>query len=123
MDHFKAFNDREGHLAGDEALKKITRIVSKNLRKTDIFARYGGEEFIILMLETQVPIALEICDRLRSLIEFSSFPGKEDDAFLTVSMGLAGFPEGGKTVEDLVKSADHSLYLAKEQGRNRIIAG
>lgn len=123
VDHFKAFNDMEGHVCGDEALRKIAQTLAKNLRKSDILGRYGGEEFVILMPETPIPNAREICERLRATIETTSFEGKQNAAFLTVSIGLSGFPEHGEMTETLIKAADHALYQAKERGRNRVVAG
>ncbi len=120
VDHFKAYNDMEGHVSGDEALKKIAQFFQNNLRKTDVLARYGGEEFILLMPETALPGAQEICERLRGAIERTSFEGKEKDAFLTVSIGVTQIPAGPATPEEIVKAADAALYEAKQDGRNRL---
>ncbi len=121
VDHFKTFNDMEGHVCGDEALKKIAQLFVSNVRKTDLVARYGGEEFVLLMPETKLDNAFDKLDRLRTLIEATVFQGKEDKAFLTVSIGLAGFPDDGENVETLVKVADAALYEAKNSGRNRVV--
>lgn len=122
VDHFKPFNDTEGHVFGDQALKKLTEVLRKNLRTTDILGRYGGEEFLLIMPETSISSAIEICDRLRSIVEKTEFNGKNGIRRLTISMGLAGFPEKGKTAEELINIADKSLYEAKRQGRNKVIA-
>jgi len=122
VDHFKSFNDMEGHVCGDEALKKIAQFFQNNLRRTDILARYGGEEFILLMPETPVAGAQEICERLRSAIERTTFPGKSKEAFLTVSIGLTQIPLSATSPEEVVRTADAALYEAKQEGRNRLVA-
>lgn len=121
VDHFKKFNDTEGHVLGDEALKKIAQNLSANLRKSDAVGRYGGEEFMLVLPETKVQSAKEIAERLRSGIEKMSFQGKKEEAFLTISIGLAAFPDFGKSSEELVQAADHSLFVAKQRGRNQIV--
>lgn len=122
VDHFKLYNDMEGHVRGDEALKKIAQYFFGNLRKTDLVARFGGEEFILLMTETPLEGALEICERLRSGIESTAFHGAKGDAFLTVSIGIALVPLTSGTPEEVVQLADTALYEAKQAGRNRVVA-
>ncbi len=121
VDHFKVFNDMEGHVCGDEALKKTTALLGSNLRKTDFLGRYGGEEFLILMPETPLNVALETALRLRMAIENAVFQGKSKPAYLTVSIGLAGFPQHGRVPKMLIERADQALYDAKHSGRNRIV--
>jgi diguanylate cyclase (GGDEF)-like protein len=121
VDHFKKFNDSEGHVLGDEALKKIAQAFCTNLRKSDAVGRYGGEEFLLVLPETKLQSAKEIAERLRYNIEKISFQGQKEEAYLTVSMGLAAFPEHGISADDLVQAADHGLYMAKQQGRNQIV--
>ncbi len=121
VDHFKKFNDMEGHLYGDQALKTIAQTLSTQVRKTDMIARYGGEEFILMMPETGPDGGFEKCQRLRAAIEALTLQGKQQEAFLTVSIGLACFPEHGASPENLVEAADNALYQAKEQGRNRVV--
>jgi|688.fasta_scaffold107459_3 diguanylate cyclase (GGDEF)-like protein len=121
VDHFKHFNDTEGHVLGDEALKKIAQVFSGNLRKSDALARYGGEEFIIMMPETKLGSGNEICERLRAAVEAISFQGQQRSAYLTVSIGLCEFPESGEGSEDLIEAADKALYEAKQAGRNRVM--
>lgn len=121
VDQFKFFNDTEGHVFGDEALKKIAQCFHSNLRKSDVVARYGGEELVILMPETRSQQGREICERLRMQIENTKFQGKSGEAYLTVSIGIASFPEHGKDPEALVKAADNALYMAKDVGRNRVM--
>jgi diguanylate cyclase (GGDEF)-like protein len=121
VDHFKPFNDMEGHLCGDEALRKISQIFLSGLRKTDVLSRYGGEEFLLMMPETNVAVGTEICERLRGAVENNVFQGQHGPAYLTVSIGVAGFSEQGDTPQELVKAADQALYQAKEFGRNRVV--
>jgi diguanylate cyclase (GGDEF)-like protein len=121
VDRFKEFNDMEGHLRGDEALKRIAATFANNLRKTDILGRYGGEEFIVVMPETSLPNAVEICERLRAAIEDTEFQGKDEPAYLTVSIGIAAYPDQGTTSEALTEAADQALYQAKNGGRNRVV--
>jgi diguanylate cyclase (GGDEF)-like protein len=121
VDHFKSFNDMEGHLCGDEALRKISQIFMSSLRKTDVLSRYGGEEFLLMMPETNVIAGTEICDRLRAAVETNVFQGQNAPAYLTVSIGVAGYSEQGTTPQELVKAADQALYQAKEFGRNRVV--
>jgi diguanylate cyclase (GGDEF)-like protein len=121
VDHFKAFNDMEGHICGDEALKKIAAVLAANIRKTDFLGRYGGEEFLVLMPETKIGVGLEISHRLRTAVEAAVFQGKQKPAYLTVSLGLASYPQHGLTPKLLVDQADQALYEAKQEGRNRIV--
>lgn len=121
VDHFKVFNDMEGHLCGDEALKKIASCLAANIRKTDFLGRYGGEEFLILMPETPLEVGLEIAGRVRAAIENALFQGRSKTAYLTASLGLAAYPQHGRTPKLLIEQADQALYVAKEAGRNRIV--
>lgn len=121
VDHFKHFNDTEGHVLADEALKKIAQILLGNLRKSDSLARYGGEEFIIMMPETKLASGVEICERLRAAVENHSFQGQQRAGYLTISVGLCEFPEAGDSSDTLISAADKALYEAKQAGRNRVL--
>lgn len=121
VDHFKHFNDTEGHVLGDEALKKIAQLLLGNLRKSDSLARYGGEEFIIMMPETKLASGIEICERLRSAVESQPFQGQQRSGYLTISIGLCEFPESGDSADALISTADKALYEAKQSGRNRVM--
>ncbi|MCB0406203.1 MAG: diguanylate cyclase [Bdellovibrionales bacterium] len=123
VDHFKLFNDMEGHPLGDEALKRVANILKANIRKIDVLCRYGGEEFCLVMPETDVSVGLEICERLRNAIETTVFQGAEQKAYLTISIGISGFPEDGQSRADLIQMADQALYAAKKAGRNRVVSG
>jgi diguanylate cyclase (GGDEF)-like protein len=121
LDHFKQYNDRCGHLAGDEALRRTAEIIRNSLREGDVAARYGGEEFALLLPNTNRSIAFSIADRIRSAIEAEAFPGQDllNSGTLTVSGGISVYPENGETVNALIASADAELYKAKAR-RNAI---
>jgi len=119
IDHFKQVNDRHGHQAGDEVLKTIARLLTENLRSDDHLYRVGGEEFVLLCEKLPVEGAVSMAERLRRAIDrFSKVYLPEK---ITVSIGLAGAPEDGETLDDLFKRADQRLYEAKKQGRNRVV--
>lgn len=118
IDHFKNLNDEFGHILGDEVLRHVSAIFNKHLRKADIVCRYGGEEFVVLLPETVRDKAVSVAEKLRSLIENYQFPGLGRP--LTVSIGVADFPDHGTTRDELVKAADRALYAAKQAGRNKV---
>ncbi|MCI0372128.1 MAG: GGDEF domain-containing protein, partial [candidate division NC10 bacterium] len=119
IDYFKAYNDRYGHLAGDEALRQIARVLKTKSRDVDMVARYGGEEFTIILPETELPQAAVQAERLRVAVEGHRFsPAAE--GHLTVSVGAATLIEGMDRPEQLVHRADQGLYEAKASGRNRV---
>lgn len=118
LDRFKRINDTYGHTVGDRVLKVVSKFFLKNIRDIDIISRYGGEEFLILLPEATKDEAYTVSERLRKkLAEF-----KVDDLpQLTVSLGIASYPEDGKDVEGLIKKADAALYAAKQSGRNKVV--
>ena len=122
VDHFKKYNDTHGHLQGDHLLRAMAAIFRTFFRKTDVIARYGGEEFMILLPETPKQVACRLAEELRRRIEENTFPGREGlpAQRITISIGVAAFPEDGADAATLTKKADTALYLAKGQGRNRI---
>lgn len=126
IDHFKQVNDRHGHQAGDRVLAILGKVASEALRETDVLTRYGGEEFLIIAPHTPRTGALEVAERLRKRIESHDFglPAAEGviGSGVTVSIGLACLGEGGKNHEELVRAADENLYLAKQRGRNQVVA-
>ena len=119
IDHFKNLNDEFGHILGDEVLRHVSAIFTKYLRKADIVCRYGGEEFVVLLPETVREKAVSVAEKLRGLIENYQFPGLGRP--LTVSIGVADFPDHGSTRDELVKAADTALYAAKQSGRNKVV--
>jgi len=121
IDHFKKFNDRFGHQAGDAVLKGVAAALKGAVRSFDIAARYGGEEFAVILPETTEEAAREIAERIRrsvSMYPFASEDGKS--VRVTASVGIATAPENGSTPAALIKQADAALYHSKEEGRNRV---
>ena len=121
LDHFKLVNDEYGHLAGDEVLKMISRLIQENTRSEDLYARYGGEEFILLYKDTtaeQTDISIE---RLREAIETSSVSFEGNEIRITASFGISSFTsDSGMSLEACLQQADDALYEAKKSGRNQI---
>ncbi len=128
VDHFKIFNDLNGHEAGNRCLKQLADIMKAGFRTTDAVCRYGGEEFSIILPEVARGApgdgagAYRVLDRLRARIEASSCPGQKGlpGGTLTVSCGVAGFPLDARDPGSLLEAADRALYLAKRTGRNRV---
>jgi diguanylate cyclase (GGDEF)-like protein len=122
VDHFKQYNDLNGHQKGDKLLRNLAIILAKSIRKSDILARYGGEEFVIILPETSKANALKFGEKLRSGVEKYPFPGKETQpgSNLTISIGISAFPEDGTDRYSLIEHADQALYQAKNSGRNRV---
>ncbi len=122
VDHFKSFNDNHGHQAGDEILRHVAQVLQDTLRSTDILARYGGEEFVVLLLDTSGARGELIGDKLREAVASFSFPvGRNVPlAQVTVSVGVASFPEDAEDAQLLVECADRAMYAAKAAGRNRV---
>ena len=123
VDHFKSFNDRYGHAAGDQVLRVIANALNSSFRKTDIVGRYGGEEFVIAMPETDAAAGRRKLEDLRRLIETTALQQDGSNVHLTISGGLAGFPQDGADDEALLAVADARLFEAKGRGRNRIVEG
>jgi diguanylate cyclase (GGDEF)-like protein len=127
IDHFKRLNDTHGHPAGDVVLRDVAAILTRDLREVDTAARYGGEEFILLLPETDLQGAKLVAQRLRYSVEQANFfTGARTEAgqkteHVTISVGVAMFPEEARFKRDLLEAADAALYEAKAQGRNRVI--
>jgi diguanylate cyclase (GGDEF)-like protein len=124
IDNFKDYNDRHGHLQGDEVLKLAAGIFREQIRKSDIAARYGGEEFVVVMPETSKELALLVGEKLcRAFAEYP-FPMQDTQpgGRLTISIGVATFPQDAIGARNLIDIADKALYLAKREGKNRVKA-
>ena len=118
LDRFKSVNDNYGHTAGDRVLRAVGKFLQKNIRDVDILARYGGEEFVILLPENDKYEAYTLSERLRqgfSELKLEALPQ------LTMSLGIASYPQDGKTLEQLIKKADTAMYTAKQMGRNKVV--
>jgi|GEM_PF-3023365 len=130
IDHFKKFNDTNGHICGDEAIKMVTTTIDCSLRKSDIFARYGGEEFVLYLPSTDLKQGLAIAERIRVSVASQPSPGKNSQEPVTVSIGVCvvessrlNFADtGGKILLEALVEADTALYTAKAKGRNRVWA-
>jgi diguanylate cyclase (GGDEF)-like protein len=118
LDHFKQVNDQHGHAAGDQVLASVGAALRSVLRNRDFAGRNGGEEFAVLLPDTDIGAALEIAERVRAAIAEITLPGT--DVPVTVSVGVAGFPDHASTLERLERLADAALYVAKRRGRNRV---
>jgi diguanylate cyclase (GGDEF)-like protein len=123
VDRFKFFNDTHGHAAGDQVLNAIAAVLRRAFRTTDVVSRYGGEEFVVAMPDTDVAAAAHKLERVRQSIE--STPTQTSGGktvSVTISAGVAGFPNDGTREEDLLAVADGRLFAAKDAGRNRVVA-
>jgi len=121
IDHFKQVNDNHGHLCGDVILKSIGQIIKNEVRSTDLVARYGGEEIAVVMNEVKLDAALKVAEKLRQRIENNNFKYKKKSLNITVSIGVAIYPgEENQSFEQLLNAADHALYRAKKEGRNKV---
>jgi two-component system, cell cycle response regulator len=122
IDHFKSVNDRFGHQRGDEVLVELARRVTGSVRDIDTFARYGGEEFVLILPETNLEGGLAVAEKLRLATHRTPFCGEGKDGVpLSVSIGVACFPEHATSPEELLRAADEALYEAKLQGRDRVV--
>jgi diguanylate cyclase (GGDEF)-like protein len=125
VDHFKAYNDTHGHPAGDRVLIQVTRILQRNLRNTDLIARYGGEEFSVILIDTPVTAGMAVAEKLRNAVHKTAFPGarkSQPSGRITISVGLASFPDHATTSAELIGFADKALYAAKHAGRDQVQA-
>ena len=117
IDYFKNVNDTYGHVEGDNVLFQVSKIISENLRSSDIFGRYGGEEFLIICTKTDKNSAFILAEKLRNAIKNHEFPNVGEK---TISLGIAEFEKNDK-VKSLLEKADLALYKAKNNGRNKTI--
>ncbi len=121
IDHFKKYNDNYGHVAGDHVLMEMAKILHEQSEVTHLAARYGGEEMVLVAAETSKDQAMELAEKLRRAVENHPFAVGKETTQVTVSVGVATFPKDASTMLDLIAKADQALYLAKAQGRNRVV--
>ena len=122
VDYFKNYNDLQGHMMGDEALKEIANLLMKRARVTDIVCRYGGEEFVIILPYTDKANARMVAEEIRAHVEAHPFSNREQQpgGAVTVSLGISECPTDGESGSELLKRADEALYRAKGAGRNKV---
>jgi two-component system cell cycle response regulator len=122
IDHFKVVNDTYGHPVGDVVLKGVAKLLQKEARTTDVAARYGGEEFALVMPETDLAGAQKTAERIREKVGQALFRTEHGELKVTLSIGIATFPQDASTKAQLVEIADGGLYHAKRHGRNQTVA-
>jgi diguanylate cyclase (GGDEF)-like protein/PAS domain S-box-containing protein len=120
LDHFKAVNDRYGHLAGDEVLRVFGTLLTNNARASDIVCRYGGEEFLLVLPGMTAEGAVERAEQLRQAMAATPVSNGVSRITVTASFGVATFPTHSRTTDELIAAADRALYSAKAEGRNRV---
>ena len=117
VDHFKKYNDKHGHQAGDDVLARVSTVLRDSIRPYDCAARYGGEEFLIMLSATSLDRARESAERIRKQVRSEQFEG----GTVTISIGVAEFPSHGDTAKAVIGQADAALYEAKHAGRDRVV--
>ena len=123
VDHFKAFNDSNGHDAGDEVLRNVAHVLKRHTRVEDVACRYGGEEFLVVLSACSVDDAYSKAEAIREAIaQLHVFSRGIALPLVTASLGIGSYPEDGERIEDLIAAADAALYRAKSSGRNCIAA-
>ncbi|MEK7813607.1 MAG: GGDEF domain-containing protein, partial [Candidatus Desantisbacteria bacterium] len=126
IDHFKQFNDLYGHQKGDMVLERVGTLLNVHTRKTDVVARYGGEEFVVIAPGTPKENGLLLGERIRQAMSEKLFSHEEKNQLgitlpVTISIGIATFPNDASNQEELIKCADNALYSAKNAGRDRVV--
>ncbi len=121
IDHFKRFNDTHGHVAGDALLRELGQFLQQRIRNEDIACRYGGEEFTLIMPDASLEVAQQRAEDLRQEVKKIRVLRDQSDEAITLSMGIAMHPQHGRTIENVLRAADAALYLAKKEGRDRVI--
>jgi diguanylate cyclase (GGDEF)-like protein len=122
VDHFKSFNDTFGHEAGDIVLRELGGFLKKQVRKADIACRYGGEEMLLILPETSLEVCQERAERIRQGVKHLDVQHQRQKlGNITLSLGVAMFPEHGMTGAGVIEAADAALYIAKKTGRDRVV--
>jgi diguanylate cyclase (GGDEF)-like protein len=120
LDKFKDYNDAYGHISGDNLLKALAGILEKSLRTIDIAARFGGDEFVAIFPQTPKVDAIQITNRLKERID-KALSEYSAEIPLTISIGLATYPDDASSIMELIEKTDQALYLAKKGGGNRVV--
>ncbi len=118
LDHFKGYNDTNGHSAGDAVLREVSHVIEQSVRNVDVAGRYGGEEFVVILVETDREEAFAVAERIRTRLKEAGFTA--NGVPLTVSIGISGYPDDADRREDLLNKADWAMYLAKRRGRDQV---
>ena len=123
IDHFKKFNDTYGHAGGDEALQSVAKTLRESCRATDVVARYGGEEFALVLPGVMSGRATDLLERIRRVLAVKPIhlPNRSKPVSLTVSIGVALWPDDAQNAAEILQCADQRLYQAKSQGRDRVV--
>jgi diguanylate cyclase (GGDEF)-like protein len=120
IDHFKLFNDKHGHQAGDYVLRETAQRIVECIRSVDTPGRYGGEEMAVLLPQTNIKEAYLVADRIKKTIESAEYTFRNKSMNVTVSAGVSALHGRQVTVEELIEEADKALYVAKDKGRNQV---
>ncbi|MGD9678831.1 MAG: GGDEF domain-containing protein [Vulcanibacillus sp.] len=116
VDNFRTFNNKFGHQTGDMVLQKVSNVIRNSVRASDMVYRYGGEEIVILLKDCDKKIALEIAEKMRiNINKLDNIPYPA----ITISLGIASYPEDGTEIENIIKASDNALLKAKELGKNQ----
>jgi diguanylate cyclase (GGDEF)-like protein len=119
LDRFKLVNDRHGHLVGSRVLRRLSEVLSECVRQVDTLARYGGDEFTILLVDTDLPTGIQVAERIRRTVADTIFEGENGEPIrLTISIGVAAYPQHSRVREGLLDLADKAMYRAKSLGRD-----
>lgn len=123
VDNFKNYNDTNGHILGSEALRRVARLMKEVFRASDMLAKYGGDEFVVILPNSDKVGAFLGAERIREAVEHETFKGGKSQPMgkVTLSLGIASYPEHGSTTRDILDKADKAMYFAKETGRNKTV--
>lgn len=120
-DNLKSVNDNHGHEAGNRLLKLVAKCIAAELRHTDVLARFGGDEFVVLLPETAPDRAVEVAQRILQAVATTSLDFEGKRIGTSVSIGLACYPDDGRSIDSIQARADRAMYMAKQQGRNQVV--